>query len=593
MLKNVESAGVGNLVEFRGAHATVYLATDLSDYLQRDYAIKIMNLEPIPPEQDTRTPLYRARSREVRLSQVLREVDIHGLMNHVNIVQLESYFQDRTRFYMVLEHCEMNTLAQLLRTRGRLSENETRRFLKQLLDGLKHIHDRGIIHRDLKPANVYLTQDYVLKIGDFGLADRIRSKNRGICGTPNYISPEVLMEQGYSTAVDVWAVGCIAYSMVCGRPPFEAETPAATYDLIRAHRYSAIPASEAGAALRHLISWMLAFQPEDRPSIPFIQNHVWMRRNRDVICSTWTRSHKKRKESLEKAPIAEISSETTLKMLEPTDDEESEEQQEVTETRKEISFWKNLLEKAKFHTKILTYEDVNNRPVFHHLRSRVYFAMSSRKRVPIKREIEEVLKGIPVPRNCQVGDKSEHMYPAFISKWIDYSNKYGFGYQMSDGTTGVFFNDSSQISLDGTKTCITWCKGTKKTVYPVRTVPVNLQGKVLLLSYFTDYMDNHLSSGVTDDYKLEPPTKATPLLRQWMRNERIILFELADGLLQINFFQDHYKMILYEENKAEKQVILVVIDDEKKIRRYNLSKMGSRECPEDVLTHLMYIYTLL
>lgn len=137
---------------------------------------------------------FQARSREVRLSQVLREVDIHGLMNHVNIVQLESYFQDRTRFYMVLEHCEMNTLAQLLRTRGRLSENETRRFLKQLLDGLKHIHDRGIIHRDLKPANVYLTQDYVLKIGDFGLADRIRSKNRGICGTPNYISPEVNAE---------------------------------------------------------------------------------------------------------------------------------------------------------------------------------------------------------------------------------------------------------------------------------------------------------------------------------------------------------------------------------------------------------------
>lgn len=135
--------------------------------------------------------IIQVRSREVRLSQVLREVDIHGLMNHSNVVQLESYFQDRTKFYMVLEHCELNTLASLLRYRGRLEENETRKLLKQLLDGLKHIHDRGIIHRDLKPANIYLTQDYTLKIGDFGLADRIRSKNKGICGTPNYISPEV------------------------------------------------------------------------------------------------------------------------------------------------------------------------------------------------------------------------------------------------------------------------------------------------------------------------------------------------------------------------------------------------------------------
>ncbi|EEB13678.1 serine/threonine-protein kinase polo, putative [Pediculus humanus corporis] len=554
-----------------------------------------MDLEPGPGDIESRLGIYRVRSREVRLSQVLREVDIHGLMNHSNVVQLESYFQDRTKFYMVLEHCELNTLASLLRYRGRLEENETRKLLKQLLDGLKHIHDRGIIHRDLKPANIYLTQDYTLKIGDFGLADRIRSKNKGICGTPNYISPEVLMEQGYTTAVDVWAVGCIAYSMVCGRPPFEAETPAATYDLIRAHHYSAIPSSQAGAALRHLISWMLAFQPEDRPSIPFIQNHVWMRRNREIICSTWSRCHKKRKESMEKAPIAEISCETTMRLSENSDDEESDrDKDDVTENRKEFSFWRNLLEKAKSHTKSLTYEDVNNRPVFHHLRSRVYFAMSSKKRMPIKKGVEEVLKGNPAPKNNQISDTSEVFYPVFISKWIDYSNKYGFGYQMSDGTTGVFFNDSSQISLDGTKTCITWCRGNKKTVYPVRTVPVRLQGKVLLLSYFTDYMDNHLSSGVTEDYRIEPPSKATPLLRQWMRNDKIILFEMADGLLQINFFRDHYKMILYEENKNGKQIVLVVIDDEKKIKKYNLSTMGSStECPEDVLSHLMYVYTLL
>lgn len=112
-------------------------------------------------------------------------------MNHVNVVQLESYFQDRNNFYMVLEYCENSTLASHLRYRGRLREGETRRLLRQLLDGLQYIHDRGIIHRDLKPANIYLTDDFILKIGDFGLADRIRSKSKGICGTPNYISPEV------------------------------------------------------------------------------------------------------------------------------------------------------------------------------------------------------------------------------------------------------------------------------------------------------------------------------------------------------------------------------------------------------------------
>lgn len=180
----------------------------------------------------------------MRLSQVMKEVDIHSLMKHDNIVKLETYFQHNSKFYMVLEYCEMNNLAQLLRNYGRLGENECRGLLRQLLDGLKHIHDRGIIHRDLKPANIYLTQDLVLKIGDFGLADRIRSKSKGICGTPNYISPEVLMEQGYTTAVDIWALGCITYHMICGKPPFEATSQAATYDLIRAHRYASVPTSQ-------------------------------------------------------------------------------------------------------------------------------------------------------------------------------------------------------------------------------------------------------------------------------------------------------------------------------------------------------------
>lgn len=66
-----------------------------------------------------------------------------------------------------------------------------------------------------------------------------------------------------------------------------------------------------------------------------------------------------------------------------------------------MSFWKNLIEKAKLHTKVLTYEDVNNRPVFHHLRSKVYFAMSSRKRGPIKKGVEEILKGVSTPKNFQ------------------------------------------------------------------------------------------------------------------------------------------------------------------------------------------------
>lgn len=141
--------------------------------------------------------------------------------------------------------------------------------------------------------------------------------------------------------------------------------------------------------MRHLINWMLAFQPEDRPSIPFILNHAWMKRNRErkeptSKQSSWIKSHKKRKETAEIKPYSEPCTESTIQV-----------QPSNKENKKEISFWKSIIEKAKSHTKVLSYEDVSNKPMFHHLRSRVYFAMSSKKKEPIKKVIEEVLKGIP------------------------------------------------------------------------------------------------------------------------------------------------------------------------------------------------------
>lgn len=145
--------------------------------------------------------------REVRLNQVLREVEIHEVMHHVNIVRLESFFQQESRVCIVLEHCEGN-LASLLENIGNVSlskcykklfsetflqmgEINSRNLLNQLLDGLEYIHGLGVIHRDLKPANIYLTHNMIIKIGDFGLADRVGSGRKGVCGTPNYISPEV------------------------------------------------------------------------------------------------------------------------------------------------------------------------------------------------------------------------------------------------------------------------------------------------------------------------------------------------------------------------------------------------------------------
>lgn len=94
-----------------------------------------------------------------------------------------------------------------------------------MVSALEYIHKKRVIHRDLKLGNLFLGEDMKIKIGDFGLASRLEfegEKRRTICGTPNYIAPEVLEgKSGHSFEVDVWSLGVVLYTLVIGKPPFE------------------------------------------------------------------------------------------------------------------------------------------------------------------------------------------------------------------------------------------------------------------------------------------------------------------------------------------------------------------------------------
>jgi serine/threonine protein kinase len=90
--------------------------------------------------------------------------------------------------------------------------------------GLHQIHKAGIIHRDLKLGNLLIDENMILKIADFGLAKKMtKERSLTVCGTPNYISPEVLDRNGHSFPADIWAVGVITYTLLIGTPPFEGE----------------------------------------------------------------------------------------------------------------------------------------------------------------------------------------------------------------------------------------------------------------------------------------------------------------------------------------------------------------------------------
>lgn len=129
------------------------------------------------------------------VNRVRQEVAIHSRLSHPSILQLYSYFEDGDFVYLVLELCENGELQRYLKNRGSpLGEDEAREVMLQVVQGMLYLHSHNILHRDLSLANLLLSRDMKVKIGDFGLATQLTrsdEKHMTMCGTPNYISPEV------------------------------------------------------------------------------------------------------------------------------------------------------------------------------------------------------------------------------------------------------------------------------------------------------------------------------------------------------------------------------------------------------------------
>ncbi|GBP13006.1 hypothetical protein EVAR_79340_1 [Eumeta japonica] len=133
------------------------------------------------------------------------------------------------------------SMMELHKRRKAITEPETRFYMHQILLGVQYLHSKRIIHRDLKLGNLFLDDELHVKIGDFGLAARIEydgERKQTLCGTPNYIAPEILTKKGHSFEVDVWSLGCIMYTLLVGKPPFETSTLKDTYKRIKQCEYS-------------------------------------------------------------------------------------------------------------------------------------------------------------------------------------------------------------------------------------------------------------------------------------------------------------------------------------------------------------------
>ncbi|KAF4671605.1 Serine/threonine-protein kinase plk1 [Perkinsus chesapeaki] len=212
------------------------------------------------------------------------EIAIHRSLKHPRIVRYLSHFEDSNCVYIVMELCAHATLNEIHKRQKRFTEQEARHYIWQLCDGVKYLHQNRVIHRDLKLGNLFLKDSTDLKIGDLGLAAKLDydgDRKTTVCGTPNYIAPEILegahhKYKGHSYEVDIWSIGVILYTMLCGRPPFEDQDVKATYKRIRHCQYKFPDAVSISNEAKCLIQSMLQIEPTLRPTLDQIMSSTWM-----------------------------------------------------------------------------------------------------------------------------------------------------------------------------------------------------------------------------------------------------------------------------------------------------------------------------
>ncbi|KAI8837245.1 kinase-like domain-containing protein [Chytriomyces cf. hyalinus JEL632] len=614
--------------------------------------------------------------------KLFAEIKIHQMMSHPAIVGFTHVFEDDDSVYILLELCENGTMVDMLKQRKRLSEPEVRYYMHHLLHGVNYMHQHRVIHRDLKLGNMFLAKDMRLKIGDFGLAAMIKhdgERKKTICGTPNYIAPEVLFDaqNGHSYEVDLWSLGVVMYTQLVGRPPFQTKEVKQIYKKIKENVYefpSQIPISQNA---KDVINALLNKTPTLRPSVeevlladfftsetvPYsipvtaLSSVPSMSDLNIVVAKHATPSKLHSSSRYSNSPSSESSSNAVNSaknaIVSAVTKSASSAASHISPSVSSLAVpLVNDEDVARMAALTLTVNAENKNvgvklapgapgPGMQRVLgvSRRVQAQSSPAKtgssalaVPIIKKEETPLNaaqtesnnsaallgatttvsdekslkrngvapsfssGFSSPKQAQPRQTSPPVFSAqprssldimykniktafaavefggvqlptekevvphpdvFITKWIDYSNKYGLGYQLHDGSIGVYFNDSTSLLLAADNIHIEYLfydvskEPTKmhRRAYTMATYPKDLQKKVTLLKHFGGYMQETLVMGLSSQEGPTPRTSDLIFLTKFLRTKHGVIFRMSNQIIQINLF-DHTKLILSQNGNT-------------------------------------------
>ena len=570
------------------------------------FAAKVINKENLSTE---------------RQKQKLRtEIKIHKSLHHNQVVAFEHNFEDEENVYILLEVCKNQTLNELLKRRKTLTEIEVQCYIIQMIKGLIYLHSHKIIHRDLKLGNLFLTDKMQLKIGDFGLATKLDydgEKKKTLCGTPNYIAPEVLDSgSGHSYEVDIWAVGIIIYTLIVGKPPFETNDIKLTYKYIKGVIYKIPDDAKISYPAVKLIKKILVREPKDRPSFE------------EILMDDFFNQGAAIPKLLPSASLATPPSLDYIKKYMPNADENGichlHEKQKIEEekAKKEI--------KDKIDDKNNPNNKIENQIKEKEKEKEKNETNSSTKEASNNNEINQ--NEIKENNNEKEKEKTKLKgAEIYVTKWVDYSSKYGLGYLLNNGNIGVFFKDCTKILLNPKNNNISYVERKlteqKDIIYSfnLNGAPKELQKKIIIFQNFKKYFDEEIKSDkekeekekeekekedsklkmckTTSKKKVKKIDKSRTMtnddiskidnnvfVRKWMKTKQAIIFRLSNKTIQVGF-KDHSEVILYNDtvNYRNKKGEVSIFKIEDALNSSNFEMNKRIKYTQNILTKMINI----
>ncbi|KAH9048990.1 Pkinase-domain-containing protein [Lactarius hengduanensis] len=295
-----------------GAFSNVYKALDLAS--GTTVAVKAVRKYELTSSQAGDRHLnavFKKKPRVTERANILKEVQIMRGTNHPSIVKLLSFSESTDHFFLVLELMEGGELFHQIVKLTYFSENLSRHVILQVAHGIRYLHEeRGVVHRDIKPENLIFeripiipSKDPIIrqndeekedegefipgvggggigrvKIADFGLSKVIwNEETMTPCGTVGYTAPEIVKDERYSKSVDMWALGCVLYTLLCGFPPFYDESINVLTEKVARGYYTFLSPwwDDVSASAKDLITHLLCIDPAQRYTIDEFLAHPW------------------------------------------------------------------------------------------------------------------------------------------------------------------------------------------------------------------------------------------------------------------------------------------------------------------------------